>query len=1079
MASTYSPNLRIELIGNGEQSNTWGTTTNTNLGTLIEQAISGLVSVDVTAGNVTLTSLNGASDQSRQMIIVATGTPGVTRTITAPAVNKVYIVYNNSNATLSFIASGGTGVSLSIGAKKLIYCDGTNFVEAINSVVITSGSIDGVAIGATTASTGKFTNLEYTGTLTGSTGVINIGSNQIYKDASGNIGIGSASLTGISLLLQKSLTGSTDAAQFYNSPTILSGVTSTASLFVTSPSTQASAFALGALTHYNTSFNTKGAGSSITNQYGFSAESSLTTATNNYAFTGNLASATGRYNLYMAGTADNYIAGSLGIGATTIAGINVLVQKSLTGSTDAAQIYNNPTILSGVTSTTSLFVTAPSTQAASFALGSLTHYNTSFNTKGAGSSITNQYGFSAASSLTTATNNYAFTGNLASATGRYNLYMSGTADNYIAGNLGVGVVPSGTYKLEVAGVISGTSLNITTAYPTVQPTLNLDFANSRLLDPRITFVRNSTATYYDNKTSALAEQNLLQYSQTFASPWATVRATVPASTIAAPDGTISGVLFTESSSAGTQFLTPIGGGAVTSGAGTYTFSIYGKNNGRYLTLAGNNGISNYISVIFDLSTGTYYQYQSGGQVINSVSCTQLGATGWYRCVVTATFTASSGINIAGSDVTTVPTGGYGMATYTGNGTSGFYLWGAQLEQRSAVTAYTPTTTAAITNYIPQLMTAPANVARLDCDPITRNSLGLLIEDSRVNLLTYSQTFTNAAWTLTNATLTSTANVAPDGTQTAFNLVDSTATGLQAIAQTYTKAASAIAYTSSVYFKANQRTYSWLQISDGAGNGAIVYFNLTTGVISTAVAGIGTAFTSLSATITLVGNSWYKCTITGTSNTATSLVTQFGSSTNGTSNSFTGNGYSGIYIWGAQLEAGAFATSYIPTVASTVTRAADVASMTGTNFSSWYNQSQGNLYAEYTPQFSTLVQSTNVVSIKSTASAGNYLGIYAPWGVVHTTRVGIPNVAYLDTGGVTYTENQLVKTSFSFSLTGFLSSTNGSLVQTFAAGYSTYMTNGTELIISTSGLGGALNGHIRKLSYYPVALSSSNLVALTS
>jgi len=229
MASTYSPNLRIELIGNGEQSNTWGTTTNTNLGTLIEQAISGLVSVDVTAGNVTLTSLNGASDQSRQMIIVATGTPGVTRTITAPAVNKVYIVYNNSNATLSFIASGGTGVSLSVGAKKLIYCDGTNFVEAINSVAITSGSINGTTIGATTASTGafttlsasstvsgtgfstylasppaiggttaaagKFTTLEYTGTLTGGTGILNIGSGQLYKDASGNVGIGTSSPT--------------------------------------------------------------------------------------------------------------------------------------------------------------------------------------------------------------------------------------------------------------------------------------------------------------------------------------------------------------------------------------------------------------------------------------------------------------------------------------------------------------------------------------------------------------------------------------------------------------------------------------------------------------------------------------------------------------------------------------------------------------------------------------------------------------------------------------------------------------------------------------------------------------------
>jgi hypothetical protein len=98
MASTYSPNLRIELIATGEQSNTWGGTTNNNLGTLIEQAISGLVSIDVTAGDVTLTALNGTSDQSRQMIIVATGTPGVARVITAPAVNKVYIVYNNSTA---------------------------------------------------------------------------------------------------------------------------------------------------------------------------------------------------------------------------------------------------------------------------------------------------------------------------------------------------------------------------------------------------------------------------------------------------------------------------------------------------------------------------------------------------------------------------------------------------------------------------------------------------------------------------------------------------------------------------------------------------------------------------------------------------------------------------------------------------------------------------------------------------------------------------------------------------------------------------------------------------------------------
>lgn len=166
MASTYSPNLRIELIAVGEQANTWGGTTNNNLGTLIEEAISGAVSVDVTLSNVTLSALNGASDQSRQMIIIATGTPGVTRTITAPAVDKVYIVYNNSDAALSFIALGGTGVTLIVGAKKYVYCNGTNFYEAVNALTVTSGTIDGTTIGATTATTGKFTTINASGQIT-------------------------------------------------------------------------------------------------------------------------------------------------------------------------------------------------------------------------------------------------------------------------------------------------------------------------------------------------------------------------------------------------------------------------------------------------------------------------------------------------------------------------------------------------------------------------------------------------------------------------------------------------------------------------------------------------------------------------------------------------------------------------------------------------------------------------------------------------------------------------------------------------------------------------------------------------
>ena len=162
MASTYSPNLRIELIATGEQSNTWGSTTNTNLGSLIEQAISGYVAVSVSAGNVTLTALNGATDQARQMVVEITGTPGATRTVTAPAVGKVYVVINNSNASVNFIALAGSGVTLVAGAKKYIYCDGFNFYDAINSTTTTSGTIDGTTIGATTPTTGKFTTVQST-----------------------------------------------------------------------------------------------------------------------------------------------------------------------------------------------------------------------------------------------------------------------------------------------------------------------------------------------------------------------------------------------------------------------------------------------------------------------------------------------------------------------------------------------------------------------------------------------------------------------------------------------------------------------------------------------------------------------------------------------------------------------------------------------------------------------------------------------------------------------------------------------------------------------------------------------------
>ena len=568
-------------------------------------------------------------------------------------------------------------------------------------------------------------------------------------------------------------------------------------------------------------------------------------------------------------------------------------------------------------------------------------------------------------------------------------------------------------------------------YPTVQPTLNLDFANSKTVDPRITFVRNSTATYYDGQTTAKAEENLLLQSNTFSNAaWVATNGTV-VSGITDPAGTTTAFSFTATGVA-TLYQT------LTITATPYTLSFY-----------------------IQRVTGT----GAVNLTLDGTILTPQTITGsWARYSVTATPTA--GTRTIGIQLAVI--------------TDSVNIFIAQLENRSSMTAANITTTAAITNYIPVLMTAPAGVPRLDYNPTTGVALGLLIEEARTNLLLYSQLFSNAAWTLTNATLTAAATIAPDGTQTAFNLVSNTATGLQATAQTVTKAASALAYTSTVYFKANQYTYSWLQISDGAGNGAIVYFNLTTGAISTAVAGVGTAFTTLSAsTPTSIGNGWYRCNITGTSNTATSLITQFGSSTNGTSNSVVGNGYSGVYIWGAQLEAGSFATSYIPTVASTVTRALDAASMTGVNFSSWYNQSEWSFYWESNSTGNTV----NAAAVQLFAP----IPYLVTANMFNNTNGGQPR---FQTGGSTNV-NQVAGTIVAGSTNKYSATAkpgsgnnilalNGTVLATTASPAWMNVPTGLYLYdVNSGGSANGLNGHIRKLTYYPVALSSANLVALTS
>ena len=290
------------------------------------------------------------------------------------------------------------------------------------------------AFSVSSSYTGATNNIGFYGNIPNGTGRYNLYMNgTAYNFLAGRLGIGSTTLTSTPFRNSLGLTGATSVYGNFSDGQIQSDVTSLASYYWSSASTVAESFTLTDLRHFQANQGTFGAGSTVTNQYGFLAANTLIGATNNYGFNSSIAAGTGRWNFYAAGTANNYFAGRLGLGNNSLVSVNLRASNGITGSTGSIGILSDGQTKSDVTSQSSYFYSNANTEAAAFTLTSLHHYYATQGTIGAGSTVTNQYGHTAASSLTGATNNYGFYGAIGSGTGKWNFYAAGTAANHFTG----------------------------------------------------------------------------------------------------------------------------------------------------------------------------------------------------------------------------------------------------------------------------------------------------------------------------------------------------------------------------------------------------------------------------------------------------------------------------------------------------------------------------------------------------------------------------------------------------------------------------------------------------------------------
>jgi len=605
--------------------------------------------------------------------------------------------------------------------------------------------------------------------------------------------------------------------------------------------------------------------------------------------------------------------------------------------------------------------------------------------------------------------------------------------------------------------------------PDIRPSLLLDFANSKALDPRITFTRGSTATYWDGKTTTKAEENLYKYSQDFGNTWSSNAVGILTNNTTAPDGTSTAEKIYSDTGSSYHYTTQNNDVP----AGVYTSSVYIKAAGyNYagIRFTADSFSGTRYAVVIDLTNGTFVDDYTVGSpsYTPSYAITSVG-NDWYRLSITVEQTQSSGYmntSIFITDDSTPTWQSTGLPTFTGDGSSGIFLWGAQLEQRSSATAYTPTTSTPVVKYQPTLQTAASGEARFDHDPVTGESKGLLIEESRTNLENNSTG--GVSYVGAGSSLTTNYAIAPDGTNTASYLKAATATGTK-VFDHYGQTASTTPHTYSVFIKAYGYNRVGLEYLASGGFAENARFNLSDGTVYQSSSGA-------TGHIQEIGNGWYRIAVTCTpTSTASDIQRIFIIDDNGNS-SFAGDGFSGLLAWGYQNETGSFPTSYIPTSGSTVTRAVDSALMIGSNFTDWFSNEESTVFVDFERRNANQSGTYPMIASLSDGTTDNVLSVYLNNGETffYETRAFNSTNAILST--TVTTQGSSYKVAGTLKTNDMAASFDGATVTTDTDALNPPNINRLDLGSRVSYL--PYTGTIKKFAYYPKRLSDATLQAMT-